>query len=188
VGAIKFVIILFAIGFCSKVFCSIPKYTNEQNRMIKIIKKVVCQNSMEGIFIAMARQESNLNPVAIGTSKKEFGLFQIKLSTAYARKCVGIKSKEDLFNPYKNTRCAIKLWKYLSLKFNTTEEIIYAWNAGDGFAKDHKYIGSWFNRKGCNDKNVYHARCHVMRVMNLYYNDLFGSAISKRLSRNLFLL
>jgi hypothetical protein len=27
-----------------------------------------------------------------------------------------------------------------------------------------------------------------MRVMNLYYSDLFGSAISKRLSRNLFLL
>ena len=108
-----------------------------------IIEKCSQQFSLDkGLIFGVIKAESNFNPNA-KSSKNAYGLMQVKVETFnYVCQLYGFKfSKEQIYEPEVNILIGCAYLKYLFDKFKTQNEVLSAYNAGEGNVK------TWLSNK-----------------------------------------
>ena len=130
----------------------------------------------EALAFAVIRAESNFRADAVSPAGA-VGLMQLMPSTAaFAAASLGVEAY-DLFDPQDNVRLGTWYLGYLSARFDRLEEVLAAYNAGEGTVR------RWLRDPSLADADGHLARIpyaetrrYVARVKNFYfcYKFLYG--------------
>ena len=147
--AFLILIFLFTLGLAGfKTLTAISHPLKYQNEIIKYANEY---NLAPELVASVINAESHYKKDA-ESHKKALGLMQIKLSTAtflidYYKLDDNI-DKRDLFNPETNIKFGCMYLYYLNKKFENTETVICAYNAGE------TVVRSWLNNKKFSDDKI----------------------------------
>lgn len=129
----------------------------------------------QNLIFAIIKVESNFNPKAI-SSKNAKGLMQIKQSTFdfICKKYNFSYKSEQILDPKINLNVGVAYLNYLSGKFYFDQEILSAYNAGEG------NVSSWLKDKNFSDDGVrlkslpFKETSNYIKKVNFYKNFYKG--------------
>lgn len=152
----------------------------------KYVKKMeVTLNIPSRVLHALILIESNYEPKATnykdlkrGVAVSSFGMGQLTEDTA--KNLCGLV-KEELYDPYKNLKCAAKVIKYQLTRFKSIPKAVSAYNAGTPCICDGKF---YTRNLGAREETCYtrkkgkslKATCDIKekdKFLNQYYVDKF---------------
>ena len=116
------------------------------------------------LVLAVMKTESNFNKNAV-SNKGAIGLMQLMPQTAkYISLKLGYQGEIDLFSIDTNIYLGVLYLKYLSEKFLSLEQVLWAYNAGEGRVK--KWLSDGLNSPPYKETKNYKIK--VMRRKRLY--------------------
>lgn len=162
VPAILFVLI--AAFFCALYIFWVPR------RHADLIRSCAEEYGVdEELVFAVIRTESNFRADAV-SSAGAVGLMQLMPSTAeFAAKVLGAEGC-DLFDPQDNVRLGTWYLRYLSERFDRLDEVLAAYNAGEGTVRRWLREPSLLDAQGNLARIPYaETQRYVERAKNFYF-------------------